>query len=107
MGPQRGFINQIAMDLIAAFSPPGKAQHHNGTAGPHVQAERMQLTCRDVEEMWMCSLWHIQHVLGPCPGLTQSLLPKNKQARSNLSWSGSLQLSLYFNMVCMVWFPSI
>lgn len=38
-------------------------------------------------------------MLSPCPGLPWFLLPKNKQARSNLSWSGSLQLSLYFNAV--------
>lgn len=46
----------------------------------------------------MLSLAHITHAQA-LPSLPQSLLPKNKQARSNLSWSGSLQLSLYFNMV--------
>lgn len=46
MGPQRGFINHIAMDLVPAFSPPGKAQHHNGTDGPRVRADRTQLTWR-------------------------------------------------------------
>lgn len=46
MGPQRGFINHIAIDLVPAFSPPGKVQHHNGAAGPRVQADRMQLTWR-------------------------------------------------------------
>lgn len=46
MGPQRGFINHIVMDLVPAFSPPGKAQHHNGTDGPRVRADRTQLTWR-------------------------------------------------------------
>lgn len=31
---------------VPAFSPPCKAQHHNGTDGPCVKADRMQLTWR-------------------------------------------------------------
>lgn len=31
---------------VPAFSPPGKAQHHNGNEGPRVKADRMQLTWR-------------------------------------------------------------
>lgn len=31
---------------VPALSPPGKAQHHNGTERPHVKADRRQLTWR-------------------------------------------------------------